>query len=140
MLNGGRNRLSTIYVRDAAAAILNAAEHGGEIGGRTYTPEDGRPHTWRELLGAIETAVGHNVYALPVPRTAYQAASIVSAGYGRLTGRAVIFTPEKLGEMAQAEWVCSSEEIERDLGWKARVGLGEGARLTYNWYRQAGWL
>ena len=77
MLNGGRNLLSTIYAQDAAASILLAVEHAGDIGGRTYTPEDGHPHTWRDLLGAIETAVGHNVYALPVPRAAAMSGTAV---------------------------------------------------------------
>ncbi len=140
LLNGGRNRISIIYAADAASAIRAALETEADIGGRVYSPEDGEPHTWRDLLGAIETAVGHSVFALPSPQLAYQAAALASAAFGKVTNRAVIFTPEKVREMSQSEWVCSSEDIERDLGWRARVGIAEGARLTYDWYRAHGWV
>jgi nucleoside-diphosphate-sugar epimerase len=140
LLNGGRNRISIVYATDAAAAVGSAVEAASDIGGRVYSPEDGEPHTWRDLLGAIETAVGHNVFALPAPAITYQTAALVSVAYGRLTNRAVIFTPEKMREMSQSEWVCSSADLERDLGWRARVGIAEGARLTYEWYRSHGWF
>ena len=140
LLNGGRNRISIVYAADAAAAVRSAVEAASDIGGRVYHPEDGEPHTWRDLLGAIETAVGHNVFALPAPAIAYRVAALVSAAYGRLRNRAVIFTPEKMREMSQSEWVCSSTDLERDLGWRARVGIAEGARLTCDWYRSHGWF
>ena len=140
LLNGGRNRISIVYATDAAAAVGSAVEAASDIGGRVYSPEDGEPHTWRDLLGAIETAVGHNVFALPAPAITYQAAALISAAYGRLTNRAVIFTPDKMREMSQSEWVCSSADLERDLGWRARVGIAEGARLTCDWYRSHGWF
>ena len=42
--------------------------------------------------------------------------------------------------MRQRYWVCSHEEISRDLGWKPSVTLPEGTALTAAWYRREGWL
>ena len=139
MLSGGRNRISIIYATDAAAAV-GAALSAESDGLKTYTPEDGEAHSWRDLLGAIETAVGHNVFALPVPKLAYQLAALGSASFGRIANRAVIFTPEKVQEMAQDAWVCSSADLTKDLGWSARVKIADGAASTYDWYRANRWL
>jgi nucleoside-diphosphate-sugar epimerase len=139
MLSGGRNRISLIYATDAAAAV-GASLSAESDGLKTYTPEDGEPHSWRDLLGAIETAVGHNVFALPVPKLAYQLAALGSASFGRIARRAVIFTPEKVEEMAQDAWVCSSSDLTRDVGWSARIKIADGAASTYDWYRANRWL
>ena len=68
------------------------------------------------------------------------AAAFLSESYGRLLRRAVSFNRDKYAEMRQRYWVCSHDEIARDLGWKPQVTLGEGAALTAAWYRREGWL
>jgi nucleoside-diphosphate-sugar epimerase len=138
LLNGGRNKISLVYASDAASAAL-CALLDESIGPRTYTPEDGELHSWRDLLGAVETAVGHNIFALPVPSAGYRVASYASATFGRVTRRAVMFNPEKVTEMEQEEWVCSAADLTAELGWTAKVKLPEGATLTYDWYRSHGW-
>ncbi len=42
--------------------------------------------------------------------------------------------------MSQPFWVCSHEDLRRDLGWSPTIALNEGARLTAAWYREQGWL
>ena len=77
---------------------------------------------------------------VPTPRFAYQLAALGSEAFGAVTRRAVIFNRDKVREMAQNAWVCSAEDLRRDLGWRADVQITEGARLTYDWYKQARWL
>ncbi len=140
LLDGGHNRTSVVYATDAASAVVLAVTAEADVGGKTYAPEDGEVYTWRDMLAAIKAAVGHGVLMVPTPKLAYQAGATVSELFGRATGRAVVFTREKVREMAQPAWVVSSEDLRRDLGWEARVQMAEGARLTYEWYRAAGWL
>jgi nucleoside-diphosphate-sugar epimerase len=140
LLAGGKNRISIVYVEDAASAVVLGVTSQRDIGGKSYCPEDGNVYTWRELLTAIEEAVGRKALMLPTPRLAYQGAALVSAGFGWVTRRAVVFTPDKVREMSQQAWVCSGEALRRDLGWVPLVQKNEGARLTYNWYQQAGWM
>jgi nucleoside-diphosphate-sugar epimerase len=106
----------------------------------TYTLDDGAVHTWRELLAVVERAIDRKTLPVRSPPWAFSAAALVNEAYGRLRGRAVIFTRDKVREMRQRYWVCSHEEISRDLGWQPQVGLSEGIPLTAAWYRQHRWL
>ena len=140
LLGGGANAVSCVYVEDAARAGALAATAGDDAPSATYAIDDGAVYTWRDLLAAVEQAVGKKALRLPSPPWAFAAAALVSELYGRLRRRAVSFTRDKVVEMRQRYWVCSHEEISRDLGWEPQVGLGEGAALTEAWYRQHGWL
>ncbi|MCH7576553.1 MAG: NAD-dependent epimerase/dehydratase family protein [Chloroflexi bacterium] len=140
LLGDGTNTISCVYVEDAARAVALAATASDEAPIATYTLDDGAVYTWRDLLGAIEEAVGRKALAIPFPPWAFTAAAFLSETYGRLRRRAVPFTRDKVIEMRQRHWVCSHDEISRDLGWTPRVTLKEGAALTAAWYRQHRWL
>jgi nucleoside-diphosphate-sugar epimerase len=140
MLAGGKNQISMVYATDIARAIYLAATAEANIGGEIYGPEDGAVHTWNDMIAAIEKATGRKMFKLPTPRIFYDTVALGSEAFGAVTRRPVIFTRDKVREMAQNAWVCSAADLERDLGWKAEVGITEGARLTYNWYKEAGWL
>ena len=59
--------------------------------------------------------------------------------FGRMTGPAVVLTPEK-SDMLLQHFVCSSDSAQSPLGWEPRVPLAEGLKLTVAWYRQNNWL
>jgi len=140
MLAGGKNRVSMVYATDIAGAVYVAATAEADIGARIYCPEDGVVHTWLDMLSAVEKATGKKMFKLPTPRIFYDAVAMGSEAVGAVTRRPVIFTRDKVREMSQNAWICSAADLQRDLGWKAEVGITEGARLTYDWYKDAGWL
>ncbi len=140
LLNGGRNKISLIYATDAATAVQSVIDGPTALGPVTYTPEDGSVHTWRDLVGAVEDAVGHRATKVPLPRVAFAAAASVTASFAKIRNRAEVFTPEKVDEMAQEQWVCFGETLTADTGWRPGVQIGEGASLTYRWYRYHRWL
>jgi nucleoside-diphosphate-sugar epimerase len=140
LLGDGTNVVSCVYVEDAARAAAQAAAAGDDAPSGTYFLDDGAVYTWRDLLAAVEQAVGEKALRIPSPPWAFAAAALVAELYGRLRRRAVTFSRDKVLEMRQRYWVCSHEEIARDLGWQPQVRLSEGAALTAAWYRQYGWL
>lgn len=139
-LGDGTNAISLVYVEDAARAAALAAAAGDDAPSATYTVDDGAVYTWRDLLAAVEEAVGKKALRIPSPPWAFTAAALLTEIYGRLRRQAVTFTRDKVVDMRQRYWVCSHEEISRDLGWQPEVGLREGTALTAAWYRQHGWL
>lgn len=140
LLTGGQNRLSIIYVEDAARAAVQAATAAADSGGKTFCPEDGNVYSWRDLSSAIAQAVGRRALPVPLPRWLFTAAAAASETFGFFAGRAAILTREKVREMAQPYWVCSAEPLKRELGWTPRVAFWEGARLTADWYRRHRWI
>ncbi|HEU4758927.1 MAG TPA: NAD-dependent epimerase/dehydratase family protein, partial [Dehalococcoidia bacterium] len=140
LLAGGRHRVSCVYVEDAARAVAEATTAEAPVGGRAYFIDDGSPYSWRDLLAAVEQAVGTRALALSTPRWAYSAAALAAELYGLVTRQGVSLTREKVLEMSQPHWVCSHAALQRDLGWSPQVQLEEGARLTAAWYRAHGWL
>ncbi len=140
LLGDGTNTISCVYVEDAARAIALAATASDKAAIATYTLDDGAIYTWRDMLAAVEQANGRKALRIASPPWAFTAAAFLSETYGRLRRQAVIFTRDKVKEMSQRHWVCSHDEISRDLGWTPRITLKEGAALTAAWYRQHRWL
>jgi nucleoside-diphosphate-sugar epimerase len=140
LLADDRNRISIVYGQDAASAIAAAAVAEADVAGKTYTLDDGSVYSWQEMLAAVEEALGRRALKLHAPVWSFQAAAAACEAFALVTRRPVSLTREKVREMAQRHWVCSHEELSRDLGWTPQVDLREGARWTAAWYRAQGWL
>jgi nucleoside-diphosphate-sugar epimerase len=140
LLMGGHNRISIVYVADITGAIVQATAAEAEVGGKTYSADDGSIHTWRDLLAAVEAAVGRRALRISAPRWAFTSAALASEAFGFAARRPVSLTRDKVNEMAQRHWVCDSVGLRRDLSWSPRVDIREGARLTAEWYRRERWI
>ena len=134
------SRLSAIYAADCAAACINALE-ANVPSGSAYFVEDGHLETLGGLISHIENALGRRAWLrVPVPRFLMYGAALGSELYGRLRGRAVMLTRDKLNELLAPHWVCDSREARAELGWGPNISFEEGARITGAWYRREGWL
>jgi nucleoside-diphosphate-sugar epimerase len=140
LLMGGHNRVSLVYVEDAARAIVTAATAEADVAGKTYTLDDGGVYSWRDLMSAVEAATGHRTLRLNCPRWTFTAAALASEAFGLLSGRAVSLTRDKVSELAQPHWVCSHQALNQDTGWTPAVDIQEGARRTADWYRRHRWI
>lgn len=140
MLGDGTNTLSVIYASDAASACVRALE-SDVPSGRSYFIDDGRVYVWREMLADVEHAIGARALVrFGVPLPFIRGAALASEGIGRLTGKAVMLTRDKLNELSAPHWVCDSSDTRRDLGWEPAVSWAEGTRRSVAWYREHGWL
>lgn len=139
-LGDGGPWLSVIYGADAARACLRAIAADVPSGSR-YFVDDGHVYFWRDLLEEIERGLGKKAlvrFGLPLRFMWLVAVGTELAG--KLTGKAVMLTRDKLNELAQPYWVCDSTDAQRDLDWTPEVDWPAGVRLTADWYREAGWL
>jgi nucleoside-diphosphate-sugar epimerase len=140
MLGDGSNTLSVIYASDAALACIRAIE-SDVPSGRTYFIDDGRIYVWREMLADVEAALGTRaILRFGLPFFVMRGAAFASEVAGRVTGKAVMLTRDKLNELAAPHWVCDSSDARRDLGWEPQVLWPEGTRRAATWYREQGWL
>jgi len=139
VLGDGTQKLSLVYGADAAAACVAALTVDHESG-RAYYVEDGAVYTQPQMAELLERVLGKKALRLNVPIRVVKWASYGSQLYGRAFDRAVMLTPDKVNELGAPHWVCSSEPIRRELGWKSTMQWEEGARQTADWYRKEGWI
>jgi nucleoside-diphosphate-sugar epimerase len=139
-LGDGKNTLSIVYVADAASACVRAI-FADVPSGSLYFVEDGKVYVWRDMLAELEKVLERRaLLRFPIPFFVLRGAAMASEGYGRIRGRAVMLTRDKLNELSAPHWVCDSQRTRTELGWTPQVEWIEGARRAADWYRQEGWL
>ncbi|MEW6512989.1 MAG: NAD-dependent epimerase/dehydratase family protein [Pseudomonadota bacterium] len=109
------NRRSLVHVDDVVEVMRLVAERP-EANGRTYIVADSRAYSGREIQDAIRAVLRAPTLSWSVP-----------AGLLRMTGR----LNSRLGEIVDrliGSACYSPARIERELGWRARIGLDEGLR------------
>ena len=139
-LGDGKNTLSIVYAADAASACVRAI-FADVPSGSLYFVEDGKVYVWREMLAELEKVLERRAFVrVPIPFFVLRGAAVASEGYGRIRGKAMMLTRDKLNELSAPHWVCDSQKTRSDLGWTPRVEWIEGAKRAADWYRQEGWL
>lgn len=120
------NRRSLVHVSDVVAAIRRVAVDP-RAAGRSYIVAHPETHSGRQLFDALRAAQGMASVAWGVPRGLLTAAARLGDGVEALLSRRVPLDSEALGRLLGS--ACySPARIERELGWRARVGLDEGLR------------
>jgi nucleoside-diphosphate-sugar epimerase len=119
LVDGGAARLSLLFVKDAAAAILLAGTRAEAIG-QIYNLSDGESYSRREILEALARITGTRKFYVSVSsRTAIVASRILG------DARRVAF--------ATNSHVIDSSKIRQDLGFIPRTPLQAGLRVIQPW-------
>jgi nucleoside-diphosphate-sugar epimerase len=139
-LGDGKNTLSIVYAADAASACVRAI-FADVPSGSLYFVDDGKVYVWRDMLAELEKVLERRAFLrVPIPFFVLRGAAVASESYGRIRGKAVMLTRDKINELAAPHWVCDGQKTRADLGWMPQVEWTEGARRAADWYRQEGWL
>ncbi len=138
----GDKHYSLVYVDDLSELIVLAAERGRRVG-RTgtdgvYFADDGVEHTWEDLGRAALEALGRRGLVVALPEALSWVVAGAASAAARVTGRAAILSLDKMMEIREAAWTCSSARARRELGWEPRVALAEGMRRSAEWFRGRG--
>jgi uncharacterized protein YbjT (DUF2867 family) len=131
-------RLSLIHVDDLALLLL-ALIPFAEARARIYEPSDGCAEGWthRAFAKAIGWALGKNIYALSLPRTAM----LIGARFDRLTrGKRARLTRDRVNYFCHPDWVADPERAVPPEIWSPAVPTRTGLKETAQAYRDAGWL
>ncbi|GGF47422.1 epimerase [Aliidongia dinghuensis] len=136
----GSGRAAVVHVSDAAGAIARLALGVGDAG--CYALADPNPagYALGDLLREAARAVGSNPRLVLIPDGLLLTAGQISAWWGRLGGRAPIFTTGKAREMLHPDWSVPAGEALPAAVYRSKIGIAEGFRETVAWYRAAGWL
>lgn len=131
--------MSLVYATDCADACVRALE-ADVPSGRAYFVEDGYTYSFDEMAQAIARGYGIRLVASPsIPVPIVELAAAGSELFGKLTGKVMMFTRDKLPELLMSHFAVDSSAARSDLGWTPRIDFAEGAKLTGAWYRANGW-
>lgn len=128
------------YGPDSAAACIRAIE-ADVPSGSIYFIDDGEPVALKVAVGEylVEAMGTTPLFKIGLPLGVVKIAALGVEAYGKVRGKAVMLTREKVNVMRHS-WVCESTKTRTDLGWEPSVGFREGLKKTAEWYRENGWL
>lgn len=129
-----------VYGPDCARACIQAIT--ADIpSGNIYFVDDGEPLPMARAMGdLLHESLGTSPllrFGIPFPVLRVVARGVEA--YGKVRGKAVMLTREKVAMLAR-HWVCESGKTRDELAWSPEVKLSEGLRLTAKWYEREGWL
>lgn len=121
------NRRSLVHVDDLVAAMRLVAERP-QANGRTYIVAYSQAYSAREVYDAIRAALA--VPSAPifrVPAWLVRAGGLAGDALGLLLRRSMPLNSEVV-ERLLGSACYSPARLERELGWRARIGLEDGLR------------
>lgn len=121
---GAPQRLSFVDVRDLVDAILLMADDC-RPGSFVYFVGHPRAMDVSELWRDLALAVRNRVFVVPIPRWVLYVAMRISTVAARLFGFRNQLDAKQFKQMTAPAFVCSSDAIQRDLGWAPRHDLAE---------------
>jgi nucleoside-diphosphate-sugar epimerase len=130
---------SMLYASDCVDAILLTLTQPHPVG-RIYFLADGEIYDHARIGHAIAAAFGVDPLAVPVPARLLRAVGAAAEAYAKVSGRAVALTRDKVQDLLQPSWLVSAALARSELGFAPQVQLEAGAKVTADWYLQAGWI
>jgi len=138
IVGSGAALIDSIYIDNAADAVVAALDRAPALGGRALVVTNGQPRPVRELINRIVLAAGLEVPTLSVPYGIARAGgSVVERVWERRSTDAeppmTSFLAEQLGT---AHWF-DQRETKDALGWEPRVSIAEGFERLTDWFAGA---
>jgi nucleoside-diphosphate-sugar epimerase len=131
----GDNVLPLVYVTDVVQGLLLALDHKRAVG-EAFNITNDRPLTQQEFFEAIARAIKAKPPRLHVPYHALYAAGYAAERLASLRSSGARPPITRLGvAFLGTANLYSIDKVRRELGYRPRVALLEGIRLTSDWYR-----
>jgi len=138
LIGDGRRRWQLIHVDDLCVGIERALKAEVESGGVYFIAEKDA-YTYRELIDHLVAAGGRWSVPLILPAPLFHALTVVSEFAFRALGATPLLTREKNREL-NSWWEMDVSRARQELGFESRIGFADGARQTFEWYINQGWL
>lgn len=128
---GHRGRFALIFVDDLVDAVLAWLARPAAVDG-CFELDDGTTggYDWDMVIDAVGRLRGRRVVALRIPRRLLGAVARVNGWLQGTLGRQPMLTAGKVRELYHPDWTCDGAPFARLTGWRPKVGLADGLRLT----------
>ncbi len=95
---------------------------------------------YRGIAETLATLPSRRPWLVPVPAAAIRAAGSLVGVLSTFGKGPPVFNAEKANELLQSAWICDVSDAQVALGQPFRTDFATGARLTWEWYLERGWI
>ena len=134
LIGGGENRIATLYVDDAARAVLLAGTHPAAEGKIFDVASDERV-TQREYMNAIADALALPPIRRCIPLPLAHLGAWAETLLAKLKGSTPLFNRAIVALMG-ADQVLDAGRIRQELGWRPQMLFQNGMQRMKEWYCQ----
>jgi nucleoside-diphosphate-sugar epimerase len=138
-LAGGERYINPCYVEDLAQALLLAAEKRTRSGSIYCVAED-RTYSLSAFRKELVSSGGIHARTITVPFSLAYLIGLASELLSLFSTKTAVLSRQKVTEAAQRYWLCDPKAIREDLGFQPQFPLARGLTITWQWYRENGWL
>ncbi len=138
-IGSSRKTLSVIFGPDLAEAIVTATLSNTTTG-QTYFVSDPSIYEQVHLFEQLASLVDSKPLRIDLPPFLLYAAAVFAQSFSYFTPQPATLNIEKARDLLQQHWVCTPKKLERDTSYSAKTSAEEGLAITYQWYKEKGWL
>jgi len=139
LIGTGESYVNIICVYDLVEGLIAAALEPKAAGEIFYLAEK-KIYSWREAGQIITLACGKPGRALRIPKWLLFSVAEANQFICNLFGQAALISRWKAMDLSQKFWTCDVSKAAQTFNFQTRYPLPEGAKVTYEWYKKAGWL
>jgi nucleoside-diphosphate-sugar epimerase len=133
----GERFITVAYVADVVRAVVGASDLAPGLVVHVGEP---RPYPLSDLIRILAREGGVRCRQLGVPGVVVRLLGRFGDALHGVGFRSVAMTSDKAAELLAAHWSARTEDSLRLLGLDGFVPFAAGARSTWAWYREKGWL
>jgi nucleoside-diphosphate-sugar epimerase len=133
-----KQNFSLIYVKDMARAVFQAVESATV--NKAYFVSDGQHIDSTHFSKMIEAGLGKKALHITLPVSLAKMYISVTEKINQMLKVHSPLNMDKFTELTVKNWLCETEPLERDLGFRPQYSLQQGIGETIAWYKQAGLL
>ncbi|MGP8214529.1 MAG: NAD-dependent epimerase/dehydratase family protein [Bacteroidia bacterium] len=137
-VNNKEQRLTFIYIRDLARAVLDAAV--SPHSNRAYFISDGEEYSSKAFGEYVKKHLGKRTLDIPLSRNLLKFTARNLEGFYSFSGKTPGLNMEKAIEFGTTNWKCDISPLVADIGFKPEYTLESGIKETVEWYKKEGWL
>ncbi|MEI8204886.1 MAG: NAD(P)-dependent oxidoreductase [Bacteroidota bacterium] len=130
--------LSFIYVKDLVRCIFIAI--ASEHVRKAWFVSDGRYYETKAFNLITKSTLKKKTIRLTVPKSIVKVMAYTGEKIGGMFGFYPTLNMDKYYLLSADNWICDTEELEKDLGFSAQYDLESGVKETIKWYKNEGWL
>ncbi|MBN1823254.1 MAG: SDR family NAD(P)-dependent oxidoreductase [Endomicrobiales bacterium] len=130
--------IQLVYVKDVARAVCETLNRPASDN-KTYALGEPTLYSWEEVGRVISQTVNKGTVPVPLFDFVFRAAGLLGETMAGFFGRAAVLNPQKIEEFLQDTWGADASVAENELGL-GFTNLKNGAKITYLWYKENGWI